>query len=104
MPSGREVLEVFEDGGIQAEAANDLRALARAVPRHSDRSRPSIGDEMLNSSRKSGSGNKDKIARRMTQPQVRNRSDVSSRLARIGPRLSDRCPIWQTSAVTEIAD
>jgi hypothetical protein len=40
----------------------------------------------------------------MTQPQVRTRSYVFTRLARIGPRLSDRWLIWQASAVTEIAD
>jgi hypothetical protein len=42
------------------------------------------------------SGNKDKIPRKMTQHRVRTRSDVSTRLERIGPRLSDRWLIWQT--------
>jgi hypothetical protein len=57
----------------------------RVAPCHSDCSRPGVGDEMLNSYRKPvqiicWSGNKDKIARRMTPAQVRIGSDVSTRL------------------------
>jgi hypothetical protein len=36
------------------------------------------------------------VPRKMTQHRVRTRSDVSTRLARIGPPLSDRWLIWQT--------
>jgi hypothetical protein len=48
---------------------------------------------MLKSARESSPhhllvGNKDKIARRMTQHQVRTRSKVIRRLARIGSRVS----------------
>ena len=84
------MLEVFEDAGVHPKAANDLcSASARIVACHSDRSRPGVGDEMLKSAGKSGwSGNEEKTARRMTQPQVRTRSDVSTRLARISRRLS----------------
>jgi hypothetical protein len=50
------VLEIFEDGGVHPKAGNDLHATTgRAVPCHSDRSRRSVGDEMLDSSRKPGS-------------------------------------------------
>jgi len=54
--SGREVLKVFQDGGVHPKATNDLHAApARAVPRYSDRSRPSVGDEMLKSAGEPGS-------------------------------------------------
>jgi hypothetical protein len=53
VPSRREVLEIFEDGGVHPKATNDLHATSgRAVPCHRD---PSRGDDMLNSSRKPGS-------------------------------------------------
>jgi len=50
------VLEVFQDGGIHPKAADDLHAATgRTVPCDSDRGRPSIGDEMLNSAGEPGS-------------------------------------------------
>jgi hypothetical protein len=56
MPTRREVLEVFQDGGVHPKAANDLHAAsARAATCHSDRSRPGVGDEMLKSAGESGS-------------------------------------------------
>ena len=56
VPPGREVLEIFQNGSVHPKATNDLHtATGRAVSCHSDRSRPSVGDEMLNSSRKPGS-------------------------------------------------
>ena len=89
VPSGREVLEIFQDGGVHPEAADDLHAAsAHAVPCRSDGGRPSVGDEC--SSRPgspvrtiSCAGNSDKIASKMTQHQVRTRNDVLTRLARI---------------------
>jgi len=56
MPAGREVLEVFQDAGVHANAADDLNAAsARAVACHRDRSRPGVGDEMLKSAGEPGS-------------------------------------------------
>src|SRR5271163_3056912 len=56
MPAGREMLEVLQDAGIEPKTPDDLRATsACAVTCHSDRSRPSVGDEMLKSARKPGS-------------------------------------------------
>ena len=84
------MLEVFQDAGVHPKAADDLYAAsARAVACHSDRSRPGVGDEMLKSAGNpvrtiSCAGNSDKTARRMTQHQVRARSDVMIRPARIG--------------------
>jgi hypothetical protein len=84
------VLEVFQDAGVCPKAADDLHAAsARAVACHSDRSRPGVSDEMLKSAGKpvrtiACAGNSDKTGRRMTQHQVRTRSDVMRRLARIG--------------------
>ena len=84
------MLEIFQDAGVHPKAANDLHAAsAHAVARHGDRSRSSVGDEMLKSA---GSpvrticwaGSSDKMARRMTQHQVRTRSGVMRMLARIG--------------------
>ena len=50
MPTGREVLEVFQDAGVHPKAADDLHgASARTVACHSDRGRPSVGDEMFKS-------------------------------------------------------
>ena len=50
------MLEVFQDGGVDLKAANDLHATSgRAVPCHSDRRRPSVGNEMLNSAGERGS-------------------------------------------------
>jgi hypothetical protein len=48
VPSGREVLEVFQNGGVHPKSTNYLHtASGRAVPSHSDRSRSSVGNEML---------------------------------------------------------
>jgi hypothetical protein len=48
VPTGREVLEVFQDAGVHPKAADDLHTTAaRDVACHSDRSRPGVGDEML---------------------------------------------------------
>ncbi len=56
VPPWREVLEIFQDGGVYPKAANDLHAATgRAVPCHGDRRRPRVGDEMLNSAGEPGS-------------------------------------------------
>jgi hypothetical protein len=56
VPTGREVLEVFQDAGLHPKAADDLHTTAaRAVACHSDRSRPGVGDEMLKSAGEPGS-------------------------------------------------
>jgi hypothetical protein len=50
------MLEVFQDAGVHPKAADDLHAAsARAVTCHSDRSRPGVGNEMLNSAGEPGS-------------------------------------------------
>jgi hypothetical protein len=50
------VLEVFQQAGVCPKAADDLHAAsARAVTCHSDRSRPSVSDEMLKSAGEPGS-------------------------------------------------
>jgi hypothetical protein len=82
MPTGREVLEVLQNAGVYPKAADDLRgALGCAVSGHSDRSRPSVGDQMLNSAREpvrtiSRAGSSDNTARPRTQHQVTTRSDM----------------------------
>jgi hypothetical protein len=56
MPAGREVLEIFQDAGVHAEAADDLYAAsAHAVACRSNGGRPSVGNEMLESAGKPGS-------------------------------------------------
>ena len=56
VPTGREVLEVFQDASVHPKAADDLHtASACAVACHRDRSRPGVGDEMLKSAGEPGS-------------------------------------------------
>ena len=50
------MLEVFQYAGVHPKAADDLHAAsAHAVACHSDRSRPSVGDKMLQSAGEPGS-------------------------------------------------
>ena len=55
MPAGREVLEVLQDSGIDPTAADDPHATPATVARHSEGSRPRVGDEMFKSSWEAGS-------------------------------------------------
>jgi len=56
MPTGREVLEVFQYAGVDPKAADDLHAAsAHTVACHSDRGRPSVGDEMFKAAGEAGS-------------------------------------------------
>jgi hypothetical protein len=56
VPTWREVLEIFQETGIHPEAADDLdTTAAQPVARHSDRSRPRVGDKMLKSAGEPGS-------------------------------------------------
>jgi hypothetical protein len=56
MPTGREVLEIFQDAGVHPETADDRHAAsAHAVACHSNGGRPSVGDEMLELAGKPGS-------------------------------------------------
>ena len=89
MPACREVLEVFQNGGIHPKATDDLRAAsALDVACHRDRSRSGVGREMLKLAGSpvrtiSCAGNKDKTARRNPQHQVSTRSDVEMRVVSI---------------------
>jgi hypothetical protein len=80
--AGQEVLEVFQDASIHPKASDDPRDTSpRAVACHRDRCRPGVGDKCSISPGRpvrviSTAGNSDKTARRMTQHQVRTRSDV----------------------------
>jgi hypothetical protein len=48
MPARREVLEVLQNAGVDPMGADDLHAAsAGCVTQHRDRSRPGVGDEML---------------------------------------------------------
>jgi hypothetical protein len=56
MPTGRELLEVFQDSGVHPKAANDLCiAAARTIPRRADRGGPDVGYEVFNLAGEPGS-------------------------------------------------
>jgi hypothetical protein len=56
MPTRREVLQVFQDAGVQPKAPNDPNgAPVQPVSRHCDRRRAGIGREMLKRAGKAGS-------------------------------------------------
>jgi hypothetical protein len=48
MPTGRELLEVFQDSGVHPKATKDSHiAAARTIPPHGDRRGPDVGYEVF---------------------------------------------------------